>query len=107
MACLLLVALLSAAVSVASAEDFPQAPVFQIPEVSNLIASSKLPTVFVTTPEHASATPSPLSLALSWLCSRLTIAVRSGMGDSCFNPGMKSITEAVGKRVGTYSVCIP
>jgi len=30
-----------------------------------------------------------------------------GMGDSCFNPGMKSITEAVGKRVGTYSVCIP
>jgi palmitoyl-protein thioesterase len=78
MACLLLVALLSAAVSVASAEDFPQAPVFQIPEVSNLIASSKLPTVFM-----------------------------HGMGDSCFNPGMKSITEAVGKRVGTYSVCIP
>ena len=47
MAGLLLVALLSAVVSVASAEDFPQAPVFQIPEVSNLIASSKLPTVFM------------------------------------------------------------
>lgn len=30
-----------------------------------------------------------------------------GMGDSCFNPGMKSITEAVGKHLGTYSVCIP
>jgi len=30
-----------------------------------------------------------------------------GMGDSCFNPGMKSITEKVGEHVGTYSVCIP
>ena len=30
-----------------------------------------------------------------------------GMGDSCFNDGMKEITELVGKTLGTYSVCIP
>ena len=29
------------------------------------------------------------------------------MGDSCFNPGMKSITQAVGKFTGTYAICIP
>jgi len=30
-----------------------------------------------------------------------------GMGDSCFNPGMTSITEKVGEHLGTYSVCVP
>ena len=30
-----------------------------------------------------------------------------GMGDSCFNPGMESITKAVGNFTGTYSICIP
>jgi len=30
-----------------------------------------------------------------------------GMGDSCFNPGMKSITKAVGKHTNSYSVCVP
>jgi len=29
------------------------------------------------------------------------------MGDSCFNEGMKSLTEASGKYLGVYSVCIP
>lgn len=28
-----------------------------------------------------------------------------GMGDSCFNAGMKSITKAVGAHLGTYSTC--
>lgn len=37
----------------------------------------------------------------------LPIVVAHGMGDSCFNSGMKSITKAAGSRVGTYSVCIP
>ena len=30
-----------------------------------------------------------------------------GMGDSCFNPGMKQISDVVGKTLGTYAVCIP
>jgi len=30
-----------------------------------------------------------------------------GMGDSCFNPGMKQITQKTGEHVGSYSVCIP
>jgi len=34
-------------------------------------------------------------------------AVAHGMGDSCFNPGMKDITEQIGTTLGTYSVCIP
>jgi len=29
------------------------------------------------------------------------------MGDSCFNPGMKKITDATGNHTGSYSVCIP
>jgi palmitoyl-protein thioesterase len=33
--------------------------------------------------------------------------VAHGMGDSCFNPGMKSITTAIGGKTGAYSVCIP
>merc|ERR1712078_147681 len=39
--------------------------------------------------------------------SSLPTVFMHGMGDSCFNPGMKSITAAVGKHVGTYAVCIP
>ena len=30
-----------------------------------------------------------------------------GMGDSCFNPGMKSITEESGDYMNVYSTCIP
>ena len=30
-----------------------------------------------------------------------------GMGDSCFNDGMKDIATFVGKTLGTYSVCVP
>merc|ERR1712072_264358 len=39
--------------------------------------------------------------------SKLPTVFAHGMGDSCFNPGMKSITAAVGKHLGTYSVCVP
>jgi len=39
--------------------------------------------------------------------STLPTVFMHGMGDSCFNPGMQSITAAVGKHVGTYSVCVP
>merc|ERR1712046_145740 len=37
----------------------------------------------------------------------LPLVVAHGMGDSCFNPGMKSITEASGNHLGVYSTCIP
>jgi palmitoyl-protein thioesterase len=30
-----------------------------------------------------------------------------GMGDSCFNSGMKQITQIIGDTLGTYAVCIP
>merc|ERR1712070_361825 len=32
--------------------------------------------------------------------------VAHGMGDSCFNRGMKSITEGIGQKTGQYSTCI-
>eukprot|EP00755_Sulcionema_specki_P004822 Sspe_Gene.31098::Locus_15353_Transcript_1_1_Confidence_1.000_Length_962::g.31098::m.31098/K01074/PPT; palmitoyl-protein thioesterase len=38
---------------------------------------------------------------------RLPTVLMHGMGDSCFNAGMKSITKAVGDNLGSYSVCIP
>jgi len=37
----------------------------------------------------------------------LPTVVGHGMGDSCFNPGMQSITRAIGKRTGSYARCIP
>jgi len=39
--------------------------------------------------------------------SSLPLVIAHGMGDSCFNPGMKSITEAAGNHLGVYSTCIP
>jgi palmitoyl-protein thioesterase len=32
--------------------------------------------------------------------------VAHGMGDSCFNAGMKSITNGIGQKTGQYSTCI-
>lgn len=37
----------------------------------------------------------------------LPIVVTHGMGDSCFNRGMKSITKVAGETMDVYSVCIP
>jgi palmitoyl-protein thioesterase len=37
----------------------------------------------------------------------LPVVVTHGMGDSCFNAGMKSITTFAGEQVGAYSTCIP
>ena len=33
--------------------------------------------------------------------------VAHGMGDSCFNDGMKSVTKAIGDRTNSYATCIP
>jgi len=37
----------------------------------------------------------------------LPTVVGHGMGDSCFNRGMKSITQGIAAKTGTYAVCIP
>jgi len=37
----------------------------------------------------------------------LPVVVAHGMGDSCFNAGMKSVTTAAGDHLGVYSTCIP
>lgn len=37
----------------------------------------------------------------------LPSVVAHGMGDSCFNPGMKSITQQVAASLGTYATCVP
>jgi len=41
------------------------------------------------------------------LDSALPTVTGHGMGDSCFEPGMKSITKGIGSRTGSYAVCIP
>jgi hypothetical protein len=37
----------------------------------------------------------------------LPLVFLHGMGDSCFNNGMASLTEDAGNYKGVYSVCIP
>lgn len=37
----------------------------------------------------------------------LPTVVGHGMGDSCFNRGMKSITKGIAAKTGTYATCIP
>ena len=39
--------------------------------------------------------------------SALPSVTAHGMGDSCFNSGMKQITELIGSTLGTYAVCVP
>ncbi len=39
--------------------------------------------------------------------NNLPLVFLHGMGDSCFNNGMQSITEESGSYLGVYSVCIP
>jgi len=36
----------------------------------------------------------------------LPTAVFHGMGDACFNPGMKQFTKHIGDKTGTYAVCL-
>eukprot|EP00635_Sarcinochrysidales_sp_CCMP3193_P009962 CAMPEP_0118895760 /NCGR_PEP_ID=MMETSP1166-20130328/3958_1 /TAXON_ID=1104430 /ORGANISM="Chrysoreinhardia sp, Strain CCMP3193" /LENGTH=375 /DNA_ID=CAMNT_0006834807 /DNA_START=12 /DNA_END=1139 /DNA_ORIENTATION=+ len=39
--------------------------------------------------------------------AQLPVAVNHGMGDSCFNFGMKQITRLIGNALGVYAACIP
>lgn len=47
------------------------------------------------------------ALASAASATHLPTVYMHGMGDSCFNPGMKQITEVTGKHLGSYAVCIP
>jgi hypothetical protein len=67
------------AVLAAAAAAFPQAPLMKIP----------------TAGQHGGA------------ASPLPIVILHGMGDSCFNSGMESLTSAVAAQFNTYAVCIP
>jgi len=39
--------------------------------------------------------------------SSLPTVTAHGMGDSCFNGGMKDITRQIGATLGSYAVCVP
>lgn len=62
---------------------------------------------------HASTRKSETALPLVFLHGCLTLSmfivvyILLGMGDSCFNRGMESITQESGEYLGVYSVCIP
>jgi|TARA_B110000971_G_scaffold217892_1_gene255681 palmitoyl-protein thioesterase len=71
------------------------------PEVlADQLAASELSTVM-------SPVPMPETPTLLEDSDALPVVIAHGMGDSCFNRGMQSITEAAGAKVGAYSVCIP
>jgi palmitoyl-protein thioesterase len=81
-ACLLIVALASAAPFVAEQSEDDMMPLgvpfFEGAVVEPSLKGSKYPTV-----------------------------TAHGMGDSCFNSGMKQITEMIATRTGQYGVCVP
>jgi palmitoyl-protein thioesterase len=49
----------------------------------------------------------PTLAAVAASSNGLPTVVGHGMGDSCFNRGMKSITQGIAAKTGTYSTCIP
>lgn len=71
-------------------------------ELVQHIQESPLAAVFEGYQPSASEAFTPYSGA-----SSVPTVVAHGMGDSCFNPGMKQITEDIGTHMGSYSVCIP
>jgi len=48
-----------------------------------------------------------LGLVSAASAAHLPTVYMHGMGDSCFNAGMKQITADTGTHLGSYSVCIP
>ena len=51
--------------------------------------------------------PGTLSTEVKATKSNLPLVFAHGMGDSCFNAGMKQITSDAGTHAGVYSVCVP
>ena len=54
---------------------------------------------------HMDASSSSKAAAVGAKNTSLPVVLAHGMGDSCFNPGFKSVTAAVGKRLGVYATC--
>jgi palmitoyl-protein thioesterase len=52
-------------------------------------------------------TPNKALLSRRSAGSAPPLVLAHGMGDSCFNAGMKQLTEEAGTHIGTYSTCIP
>mmetsp|Transcript_4398 Transcript_4398/g.7741 ORF Transcript_4398/g.7741 Transcript_4398/m.7741 type:complete len:342 (-) Transcript_4398:175-1200(-) len=50
--------------------------------------------------------PSSTRFSPSVESGKVPLVVAHGMGDSCYNPGMKQITQLAGERLGVYSTCI-
>jgi len=80
--------------------------------LSKLLKRAELePKVFATelrnSPFAAILPVFPIGSPNSLSTDALPTVMAHGMGDSCFNPGMKSITTAVGNHIGSYSVCVP
>jgi hypothetical protein len=73
------------------------------------IASSASPLLDDLSPLHAGADWGELALVPRTDPSpgALPTVTAHGMGDSCFNGGMKQITSLIGKTLGTYAVCVP
>eukprot|EP00949_MAST-11_sp_MAST-11-sp1_P002730 g2730.t1 len=69
-------------------------------ELAQLIAESELAAIV----EPRDFSPSKASSS----SESLPVVTAHGMGDSCFNAGMKQITAAVGKHLGgVYATCVP
>merc|ERR1711907_611676 len=71
-------------------------------ELARQIAASPLAAIF----PNSTITEMPL-FNVDADAAALPLVVAHGMGDSCFNPGMKSVTQAAGNHLGVYSTCIP
>ena len=69
-------------------------------------AGCQTPTCAARPPPAQPASPSRV-LSKRVPSGGLPIVVAHGMGDSCFNSGMKSITKEAGTHMGVYSTCIP
>ena len=74
----------------AMARDSPE-------QLADLVTASPLAVIADEIPEQEAGSAA----------GALPIVVAHGMGDSCYNSGMKSITEASGKKLNTYATCIP
>jgi palmitoyl-protein thioesterase len=48
-----------------------------------------------------------LAMCLQAAAASYPTVVAHGMGDSCFNDGMKGITEIIANTTGDYAACIP
>lgn len=61
----------------------------------------------VITEAHLAGGASAGSAGSAGPTSKLPTVFAHGMGDSCFNAGMKQITADTGKHIGSYAVCVP